>query len=210
MAADGLSAETKGHSPEAVARSLLRLAEAGGSDRISLAELTAAVGKSGPAALVLLFALPNVIPMPPGTSAVLGAPLLLLTVQMAFGAPLRLPAALGRRSFARNDLAPLLRHAARLTGPGSDGHFALFVSPLAVRLTAIVCSLLALIVLLPIPFGNMPTAFAISICAVGILRHDGRWMLGGWLAGVVAIAILSGALYGLGHVGFEALLHITS
>jgi hypothetical protein len=204
------SADGNAHHPTTAARSLLALTRGSGPRHITLDELVAGLGGGGPAALVLLFALPNVIPMPPGTSAVLGAPLLLLTVQMARGKPLRLPAALGRRSFARNDLVPLLRHAARLAGRGGTGHLSFFVSPLGVRLTGVVCSLLALIVLLPIPFGNMPTALAISVCAAGILRQDGRWVLAGWLAGVVAVLILVGALYGLAHFGVYALQHLTS
>ena len=53
-------------------------------------------------------------------------------------------------------------------------HLTWLVSSLAVRLVGTLCSVLAVVVLFPIPFGNMPPAFAISLCAYGILRRDGR------------------------------------
>jgi hypothetical protein len=195
------SVEGSGTSVEALARSLLLLADTPGPERITISELIGALGDRSAAALVLLLALPNVLPMPPGTSAVLGAPLLLLTLQMVSSGRARLPATLARRSFARKHLAPLLRQAAaRLGRRGSGPHLGRFASPLGVRLTGIVCSLLALLVFLPIPFGNMAPACAISMCAFGILRHDGRWVLGGLVAGLVSIAILGAALYGLGQL----------
>jgi hypothetical protein len=184
-----------------LARALRELAEAGGPERITVDELFGVLGDRGAAVVILLLALPNVIPMPPGTSALLGAPLLLLTLQMGFGGRARLPARLARRSFRRNDLAPVLRKAAALLGRRAAGpHFVALVSPWGVRLTGMVCSLLALIVFLPIPFGNMVPAFAISMCAFGILRYDGRWVLAGLLVGLASIALLGAALYGLTQI----------
>ena len=199
------SVEGSGHSAEALARSLLLLADTPGPERIAVSELIGALGDRSAAALVLLLALPNVLPMPPGTSAVLGAPLLLLTLQMVSSGRARLPATLARRSFARKHLAPVLRQAAvRLGRRGTGPHLGRFASPLGVRLTGIVCSLLALLVFLPIPLGNMAPACAISMCAFGILRHDGRWVLGGLIAGLVSIAILGAALYGIAQLVVHA------
>lgn len=199
------SGEAGAPAAETLARTLLVLAEAPGPERITVSELIGALGDRGAAALVLLLALPNVIPMPPGTSAVLGAPLLLLTLQMASSGRARLPATLARRSFPRKNVAPLLRMAAdRLARRGSGPHLALFASPWGVRLTGIACSLLAVIVFLPIPFGNMAPACAISMCAFGILRHDGRWVLGGLIVGLLSVAVLGGALYGLAQVYLHA------
>jgi hypothetical protein len=58
---------------------LFRLADDPGRPRIFVTDRRAVV------ALILVFALPNVIPVPPGTSAILGTPLLFLTVQLALG-----------------------------------------------------------------------------------------------------------------------------
>ena len=190
-----------GASAAALARSLLDLAEAPRPERIVVSELVGALGDRGPAVVALLLALPNVIPMPPGTSVLLGVPLLVLTLQMARGGGARLPKLLAERSFARVDLAPALRRAAALLARGGAGrHLTLLASPWGVRLTGVVCSLLALIALLPIPFGNMVPALAISMCAFGILRYDGRWVLGGLIVGLASIALLGGALYWLAQL----------
>jgi len=190
-----------GASTATLARSLLDLAEAPRPERIVVSELVDALGDRGPAVVALLLALPNVIPMPPGTSVLLGVPLLVLTLQMARGGGARLPKLLAERSFARVDLAPALRRAAALLARGGAGrHLTLLASPWGVRLTGVVCSLLALIVLLPIPFGNMVPALAISMCAFGILRYDGRWVLGGLIVGLASIALLGGALYWLAQL----------
>ena len=53
------------------------------------------------------------------------------------------------------------------------------------------CLLLAIILFLPIPFGNIPPAFAISAFALGILERDGVATIIGWLATVGSILILA-------------------
>ena len=62
---------------------LLALAEDGQRERISVADLLAALGDRALAALLFVFAFPNVLPVPPGTSALLGAPLVFRAAQRA-------------------------------------------------------------------------------------------------------------------------------
>lgn len=51
---------------------LWSLLDDGSRERVSLGELLSALYDRSMPALVLLFAVPNAVPMPPGTSAVLG------------------------------------------------------------------------------------------------------------------------------------------
>ncbi len=191
-----------------VAAALLALADDPRVDRVAVSELLATMGDRAPAALVLLFALPNVLPMPPGTSAVLGAPLLFLTVQLALGSKPWLPRAIARRSFARAHLAAAMRRVASwlLDSDRTRPRLAWLAAPLSVRLVGALCSVLALVVLLPIPFGNMPPALAISLCAYGILRCDGRWILAGVATGAASLALGWRVVYALADVGFDWLL----
>jgi len=53
------------------------------------------------------------------------------------------------------------------------------------------CLLLAIILFLPIPFGNIPPAFAISAFALGILERDGLATLIGCLATIGSLLILA-------------------
>ena len=192
-----------------LARILLRMAEGPESDRVSVADLLTAFGTRAPAALMLLLAVPNVLPMPPGTSAVLGTPLLFLTLQLALGRPAWVPRAIARRSLARAAIAPTMRRVAF----GLTTQHALLrprlqrlVEPPAVRAIGWVSSLLALILFLPIPFGNMLPALAISLFAVGILRRDGAWVLAGTGCAVLAVALVWTVGAALGQAGFDALM----
>ena len=182
------------------ADALRRLAEDESIQRVTAAQLLETMGESASAALVLLFAAPNVLPMPPGTSTILGAPLVLLALQLAIGSKARLPSVISRQSIAKAPLVSTMRRVAAWLRPSNrpcSRHHAR-LPKLAVRLTGVVCAMLALLVLLPIPFGNIPPAFAICLCCIGILRDDSRWIIAGWGVGVGAFALVSGVLYGLG------------
>ena len=60
-----------------------------------------------------------------------------------------------------------------------------------------VCLLLALVLVLPIPLGNMLPALAICLLALGILERDGLWVLAGFAAAAGAAALVSGVLWAI-------------
>ncbi|MGE4050933.1 MAG: exopolysaccharide biosynthesis protein [Piscinibacter sp.] len=167
-------------------------------ERIAVADLLDALGDRALAALLFVFALPNVLPMPPGTSAILGAPMLFLAAQMAFNMKAWLPALIARRSMARSDfltmverVSPWLERAEKLMKPR--------LTPLAVgameSVVGAVCLLMSLAVFLPIPLGNMLPALAICLLAMGILERDGLWVLAGLATAVAAGALVSGVMW---------------
>jgi hypothetical protein len=63
--------------------------------------------------------------------------------------------------------------------------------PILDRLTGLVCVILAAIVFLPIPFGNMLPSFAIAAFALGLAERDGVACLIGWVSGLLSVAILA-------------------
>ncbi|MBS0443353.1 MAG: exopolysaccharide biosynthesis protein [Proteobacteria bacterium] len=169
-------------------------------ERIAVADLLDALGDRALAALLFVFAFPNVLPVPPGTSGVLGAPLLFLAAQMAFNMRAWLPAVIARRSMARQDyaalvhrIAPWLARAERLMKPR--------LTPLASgameSVVGTVCLLLALVLVLPVPLGNMLPALAICLLAMGILERDGLWVLVGLAAAAAAAALVSGVVWAI-------------
>jgi hypothetical protein len=172
---------------------LVSLADDEGRERIFVCDLVQALEERAVVALILLFALPNVVPVPPGTSAILGAPLLFLTLEWALGMAPWLPRLLARRSIARTDFAAMVRRARPWlvrVGNMPEPRLHARLGPLATRLVAALCVVLALIILLPIPFGNMPPAWSISLIALGMLRRDGAWVLLGIATGLVSIALV--------------------
>ncbi len=152
-------------------------------------------------ALMLIFAAPNVLPLPPGTSTVLGAPLIFLAAQLALGRPRPwLPKLMAARSMSREDFAitigrvtPWLVSAERLLKP----RLSFLTRPPFEQVIGVICLVLAIILFLPIPLGNMPPALAICLFALAILERDGLAALSGALVAVLSVAIVWGVLYTL-------------
>jgi hypothetical protein len=165
------------------------------SPAISIGDVLNAFGDRAFGALMLLFAAPNVLPLPPGMSAVLGAPLLFITAQLMLGrSTLWMPRFICERSISRDffalltaKLSPILHRAERFLRP----RISLLLHPVPERIVGGACLLLAIILFLPIPFGNIPPAFAIAAFSLGILERDGLATIIGWLATVGSVLILA-------------------
>lgn len=174
---------------------VLRDLAADDRERIAIGDILTAFGDRAFGALMLVFAVPNVLPTPPGTSSVLGAPLLFITFQLMIGRPvLWLPRLITRRSVARADFArlvdrmvPWLAKAERLLRP----RLSLLIGPVQDRFIGAACLLLAIILFMPIPFGNMVPALAISAFAIGLVERDGIAVSAGWAVSAGALAILA-------------------
>lgn len=173
------------------------LAQEPGAERISIGDLLAALGDRAVAALLFVFAVPNIVPTPPGASTVLGAPLLILALQLTFGRRPWLPAVVRRQSMSRDDyqklaarITPWLERAERLLRP----RLSVLALPPMEYVVGLVCLLLAIVLVLPIPLGNIPPAIAISLMALGILERDGLWVLAGLMAAATSSVVVSGVV----------------
>lgn len=169
-------------------------------ETIAINDLITLLGGRGRAGLILLFALPNVLPAPPGMSGVLGVPLLYLSFQMMLGRVPWLPRLVGHRALPRDrfaqlveTVAPWLARAERLLRP----RWPLLVNHRAEHAIGAFCLVLAAVLALPIPLGNMLPALAICLIALGVLERDGLWVLIGALVGVVSLFIVAGVVYAL-------------
>ncbi len=190
------------HAPEKLPLSaVLRLLAADlDRTRISVGDLLAVLGDRALGALMFVFAVPNVLPAPPGTSAILGLPLLFLAVQVTFARRPWLPALITRRSMSREDfhqlvrrIAPWLERAEKLLRP----RFSFLALPPMEQCIGLICLLLALILALPIPLGNMLPALAISLMALGLVERDGVWIGIGLLMTALAVVVVSGVVFAL-------------
>lgn len=92
-----------------LSRVLSKLAGDESRERITVGDLMTTLRGRARAAMLLVFALPNLLPAPPGLSFVLGAPLLFLAAQLAFGRPTWLPHVVTERSISRSYFARLMR-----------------------------------------------------------------------------------------------------
>jgi len=179
--------------------------------RISLGQLLQALDDRALGALLLIFSLPCVIPMPPGTSTVLGTPLVFLTAQLALALAPWLPQFIAKRSIARTDfatvvarMAPWLARAESLLKP----RLLWVTCKLGERFVGLVCLYLAIVLVLPIPLGNMLPALAISLMALGVLERDGIWVIAGLATAVAATALIAGVLVGMIKAGLYVLANL--
>lgn len=176
---------------------LTKLAENWAEPRLSVGQLITALGDRGLVGLMLILAAANIIPNPPGTSAVLGMPLIYLSWQMMRAESPWLPKFLTNRSFDIGHFRavitramPYLEKLERLLRP----RLLAVSSPTAMGFFGGVCLVLAAILVLPIPFGNLLPATAIAIIAIGALERDGVWMIFGAIFGVFTAFFLTSAV----------------
>jgi len=186
--------------PRRLSELLSDIAEDKSRHRISIADLLIAMKDRAIGALLLIFALPNVLPTPPGTSTVLGAPLIFLAAQLALGRRPWLPGFIANRSIARRDFAALMQRAApwlaraeRLLRP----RLSVISRPPFEYAIGTICFLLAVILFLPIPLGNMLPALAICVLALGVLERDGVWIVAGLIVAAASVLLVYGVIYAL-------------
>jgi hypothetical protein len=161
--------------------------------KLYLGELVNAFGERGFGALMLFFGLMNIaIGIIPGTTTVLGAPLLLMGLQLMIRQDqLWLPRWALRRSIDRatysaglEKVMPPLRMVERLSRP----RLPMMTSEVSEVLIGLATFLLACILILPIWGGNLVPALIISTFGFGLMQRDGFVVLVGW-AGVTGVCV---------------------
>ena len=178
--------------PEKLSELLERLARDAG-ERVSMREIANALDDRSFGAFLLVFAVPNLIPLPPGATMVLGLPMVFVAWQMVMGyQKVWLPRALAdysvdRATFQRmvTRVSPWLRSAENWVRPRNWP----LGGALRERLFGIFALILSVTCVLPIPFGNWLPAFAVAILGVAHTERDGNCLALGVLAGVVSVAV---------------------
>lgn len=158
---------------------------------VSIGQVRDALADRSFAALLVLFAAFNLLPLPPGTTLVLGPPLVLVSAQMVLGyrnawlprfvldktiAPDRF-----RRSTDR--LLPWLRRLERLVRPRGWP----FVGD---RLIGAITLVLSIAITLPIPLGNWLPALATAIIGLALSERDGIFFFVGLATAVLSFAVI--------------------
>ena len=184
---------------------LLRVRKA----RLSVGELMKRLEDAdGPGPVLFALTLPVMVPMPPGVSMVLALPLLIVAPQIGLGRrQLWMPKALARRTITRQALVkllhrviPPLKRFEKLVRP----RLTFLTGPIGARLVGVACTLIALVLVLPIPFANLVPSVAMGVFALGLTRRDGLLVLAGYGLIVVAAMVIAlgihGFRIGLGHL----------
>lgn len=179
---------------------LTAIAQAQDKERISVGDLLEALRRRALGALMFIFAVPTALPMPPGVSAVLGAPLLFLTAQLMLGMQPWLPRFITDRSLSRvdfekvvNTTAPWLAKAESVMKP----RFIVLAARPVVHLVGLVAFCMSIILFLPIPLGNMLPSIAICIMSLGLLERDGVWIIVGLILAGLSVIVVWGVFWAL-------------
>ncbi|MGM9513615.1 exopolysaccharide biosynthesis protein [Roseateles sp. DB2] len=164
-------------------------------ERVSMQAMAQAHGPEAHGALLLLLAMPCLLPVP-GVATALGMGLAVLAVAMWRGrcasdlpkhvAALELPRHWAQRVLVGLASAYALagRHArARLSHLASAGRRSGL---------ALVVGMMAAIIVMPIPFGNVLPAMALSFIGLGLVFRDGLAVLMGLLVACLAGAVTTG------------------
>jgi hypothetical protein len=196
----------KGAPPHPISRStsvLLReFVESQTGSRVTFGDLRDALDDRGFGILLLIFAFPNMIAANiPLVSSVLGLPLVLLAAQLTYGRHKPwFPDWLTDRSFPRGKFTavmeralPYLERTEKLFRP----RLPYLVSWTAERIIGLFVLILAIILALPIPFGNWLPALSISIFGLALVEKDGLAVLVGVAVGVVSLIVVAAVLLGL-------------
>ncbi|WP_309645273.1 exopolysaccharide biosynthesis protein [Phenylobacterium sp.] len=170
------------------------LREFGARESLSVGEIVDRFGHRAFGALMFVFAIPNLLPLPPGSSTLLGAPLLLLSPQVALGiATLWLPKAVDDRRIAGADLAkvfdrllPSVERIEKVSRP----RLTFLFGPVGDRVIGVICSLLSFVLILPIPLGNLLPALTIGVLGFALFQRDGLFALVGYGLAAVSGAVL--------------------
>jgi hypothetical protein len=155
----------------------------------------------GPGPLLFVLTLPILLPLPPGVSMVLALPLLLVAPQIVIGRrKIWLPRFLTRRTIKRPPLVklikrvlPTLERVEKVVRP----RLRFLTGRVGASIVGVACTIIALVLVLPIPFANLVPALALGAFSIGLTREDGLFVLAGY--GLIAIAA---GVIGLGVHGF--------
>jgi len=164
-------------------------------------------------AMLFVFGLLNCLPLPPGSSTILSLPILLLAPQIALGREIPwLPRKLVEHPLKRDDLrglfrklTPIVRRMELVTRPRLE----ILFGDAGERLVGVVCTLLALVLVLPIPLGNLAPGATVAVLSLALLQRDGLLALLGYVMAIVSVALLVLSA-GVVMAAVDRLLHMFS
>lgn len=180
-------------------QALEALSPPAGSSRICIGDITRVLDDRAWGVIVLALAFPCLIPMPiPGFGLVFGAPLLVISLQLAAGQKRPwLPAILSRQSIDletwKKSLAVILP---RMKKVEKILRYRLpwLSSTAGERLTGLMMVIVSVLLLLPVPFTNIPLGIILCLLGLGLFERDGIVLLIAWCLSLIALMIFSGLI----------------
>lgn len=162
--------------------------------KLCLGEIVEAFGERAFGPVMFFFALLNMLPWPPGGTTLTGAPLLLLSMELALGRDsLWMPGWLERVSVDRatfRKLSARFRKPLHLTEKLARPRLYFMTGGLGQGLIGLACVFLSVVLVLPVWGGNLLPAVAMGFFSLGVMQRDGLAALIGWLLTGATVAVL--------------------
>lgn len=173
-------------------------------DKVSVGWVVARLGSRAFGAIILLMALPNIIPQIPGMSTIFGLLIMLPAMQLVLGLrQMWLPNYLAKIKLPSSKVAavvtlaiPWVEKFEKMIKP----RLTVLTYPPMENIIGALVLLLGFILFLPIPGGNWLPAMACCLFALGMLERDGMFTLMGLAATVGSLIIVGAIIVGLWHV----------
>ena len=174
-----------------------------------ITDLRDSLGDRGVAALLFLVAAFNTLPLPLGTSVISGIPAVMLAWQLimrrksAWLPHILISRKLNAKNLVsfRNRIIPRLYWVEKYIKPRywpfSDGQDE--------RIIGGICLIMAIALVIPIPFGNWLPAFSIAILSLSLTQRDGVLFLIGAVISIISLVIFVFVSAGLIFVAEKAL-----
>ena len=178
------------------------------ADKISINDLISAMNVGGFGLVMMIFALPIIIPLPPPLPSIMSVPVVVFSFQMmvGFSSP-KLPKRLSNIAIKRSILAmlveksaPYLSKAEKLLKP----RLSFFSSSWFEKIIGFFTFIFSLLVLLPIPFSNFLPGLGVLVTSFGLIGRDGLVIITGLAIGIIGAIIVAITLL----FGIEALYWI--
>jgi hypothetical protein len=163
-------------------------------DSFTIADVRDALADRSFATLLFLFAAINCLPLPPGSSAFLGLPTLIISAQMIVGQSkvwlpdfiLKRPISATRFRQIVERLSPWLRKTERLVRP----RFWPFPIMLIDRVIGLIAFFLSILLVAPIPLGNWLPAFSMALFGLALSERDGIVLAAAAAAAIAALGVI--------------------
>lgn len=179
--------------PEHLSDLLTRLAREAGP-RITIRDIAIALQDRSFGAFLLVFALPNLVPLPPGATLIVGLPLVFVAWQMMASPHGRviMPRIVGDYSLASETfsqivkrIVPWLKRAETWVVP----RYWFLETRFSERFLGAFALIVAVVCALPIPLGNWLPALALAIIGFAHSERDGLGVAIGCVVGAVSVFI---------------------
>ena len=175
------------------------LADAGGEDGLTLGEIRDRLDERGFGLLILILAIPCLVPALYGVPQVIGVPIILLAAQMLIGRKEPwLPGVLLRRRAPASWLKRMADFAEKRMGwfeRLSRPRLKVLAHGIGERLAAAFMILATVTIVLPMT--NTVPSVALALMSVGLIQRDGLFVLGGMVVSTAWAAFLTAAFLGV-------------